>query len=790
MAETKYSIHEGSPKIYVHIPDGKSVTVDDSTKGTVKVTIPKDTYMKATKGFGYNYCAFVQIEVTKSNGDKFFIPELDIDDDEGHTKKMITHSGKNEFDYFKSSKLADYVFLFRVGTPSNNEADWVWTDFPTLTANRTKTFEIGSDVKSYTVYFCGITLNTATWTNDFKSDSIRKSTTYTWVTDERNTDTDVWDNGKRIPGGGGNACPCDVYKDTIDSETLLTKNLIVKPISKPADIISVTDNGDNTVTFTMPPFRNGTNNKVACQEGFINFQRSCVYTGEYFDMGTSDFKHNDKATKLIKNAAGQYEKDLNILSESEIAADGRYYKNSDGTYTYCTDSKNANATYRAVGYDRLLKRQYFPKTNNAAGSFYERIGDSWNPGNSITLTLPIPFAALNINNKNRLYGTTYVWVDTGAIATDRTYLNELVDGIYIECANADNVNYFTNKSYSRDYFETGWKYYKESGSGEYKAVGLSHTGKGTYYYISNKGQYGYDLRYCQYCEVTFNSYPRAPRNLWYESTHKNKTYTSNEKVSQIDTSKIYKENLRPRLKDTLTWCWDSGFGGLRSAKIPNGYEISIYRKSPDGTIRHVLNNLNSNNMIEVYANEYSIQPKELGFESGDLCGCKVIAFDKYEAKKITPETDGMIIYKTGKVASDEVITNPKSLYGVTSNQYSYNYYKSTTANATLKQEAGQEAGLYNMKLSGFSGDVSFADGGRPALVGPNDEKIGYDYNASEACEVRNGAIVWVKVSDTNNSEDDWVEGTPWVKTENGWKEADSLYVKTNNNSTTGWKESD
>ena len=192
------------------------------------------------------------------------------------------------------------------------------------------------------------------------------------------------------------SCPCGSHATRLDDgvNKLEEVEILVEPISKPAKIISVTDNGNNTVTFTMPPFQNGTNNAVACQEGFINFQRSCVYTGEYFNMGTSDFKHNDKATKLIKNAAGQYEKDLNILSESEIAADGRYYKNSDGTYTYCTDSKNTNATYRAVGYDRLLKRQYFPKTNNAAGSSYERIGNSWNPGKSITLTLPIPFAAL------------------------------------------------------------------------------------------------------------------------------------------------------------------------------------------------------------------------------------------------------------------------------------------------------------------------------------------------------------------------------------------------------------
>ena len=80
----------------------------------------------------------------------------------------------------------------------------------------------------------------------------------------------------------------------------------------------------------------------------------------------------------------------------------------------------------------------------------------------------------------------------------------------------------------------------------------------------------------------------------------------------------------------------------------------------------------------------------------------------------------------------------------------------------------------------YSPNKSFAEGGCPSI-----DK--YDYIESLTdCEVRNGAIVWVKVSDAPN---DWVEGTPWVKTENGWKEADSLHVKTDN-SATGWKESD
>jgi hypothetical protein len=169
--------------------------------------------MKAAGSFGFNYCAFVQIEVTKSDGTKKVIPNLSKD-----FISKVTTSGYNVVSTFKNV-LAPYVFLFRVGEEYNES----WTSYPTLKDNRTKTFSIDSDAKSYTVYFCGITVNTATWTNGGAndSDSLRYSN-YTWATTERNTDINNT--------GGGNACPCEEHKAKVDSEALVTKDLVVGPL--------------------------------------------------------------------------------------------------------------------------------------------------------------------------------------------------------------------------------------------------------------------------------------------------------------------------------------------------------------------------------------------------------------------------------------------------------------------------------------------------------------------------------------------------------------------------------
>lgn len=242
-----YSIHSGNPKIYVNLPSGADIAVDDSTAGQIKITIPKGTYMSLGSGeYGFNYCAFVQIEVTKSNGDIETIPSLSSAFIEKLTKQSAA-AADNAISTFKNV-LADYVFLFRVGEDTQSG----WSSNPTLQANRTKTFTIDPDAISYKVYLCGVTVNTATWNDvpNYGSNSLRYSS-YSWVTTDRNTDTQ---NSSSDPGGGGNACPCEEHASKVDSDTLWSS------IKKGS--VSITDNGNNTVTVKGKNGEEGTKNAI------------------------------------------------------------------------------------------------------------------------------------------------------------------------------------------------------------------------------------------------------------------------------------------------------------------------------------------------------------------------------------------------------------------------------------------------------------------------------------------------------------------------------------------------
>lgn len=938
MAETKYSIHEGSPKIYVHVPDGKSVTVDDSTEGTVKVTIPKGTYMKAAGNFGFNYCAFVQIEVTKSNGEKKFIPELDIDAVESHTKNMITKSGDNEFAYFKSSKLANYVFLFRVGTPSEKEADWDWTDFPTLTENRTKTFNIGSDVESYTVYFCGITVNTATWTNNFSSDSLRYSN-YTWANAERNTDTDVWDNGKRIPGGGGNACPCDIYKDTVDSEALLTKNFVVGPLGNDirtylkwdvtqqkyvTELVTnnsltqdmgtptvATDNANNTFSAIIRPFKPGKNNPINKIFGILEFRKDNNPIGEFCEVPKGMSFRPQVWGRAYLNAAATsgYFMTEDVTIDTPYRCIGVYEaakENGKTIYKELTTlhdqnneltSSNTKIYYRRVTQNSTVKRFYFeshPGTVYTTTHF--NIKPWWEDSNKNTssknkasdLTIsnwPLTVAPINITtydngekvNKTILAGSSAIWIDMFACATEFDTSAETSGLItvggkhYISVYNYENKNFYTGKNFSPEYFHTGYNYKLVNGEMEVQAtlppyvvpasvlasatpenphpsfladtlktesgntcsiIKLDATDnyKKNHYYIAIRSLMGGgDVRKSFWLNTGYTSYPRAPRELWYESTHNNKIYISDKYAPRElpDKTYIYKEDLRPRLKDPFTWKWDQAFGDIYTPTEPSHYRVFLYLKSKeprtgsltlitnpnyDGYYTYLINatkGLSSKKLVkkevdseaiglknigkkipcyEMQSKYFTLNLKELGFKSGDYCGCRIVSFIDRWSRQIYSDsvgTDSAFYTNLTSEPGNYEITHAEGFADpFIKTAFSYNNNANIIENKdkSLYGDGGYSSQRDTDGNPIYSPNKSFAEGGCPSI-----DK--YDYIESLTdCEVRNGAIVWVKISDTGKS-DDWVEGTPWVKTENGWKEADSLHVKTEN-SATGWKESD
>ncbi len=910
MAETKYSIHAGTPKIYVHIPEGKSVTIDDTTKGTVEVTIPEGTYMKATDSFGFNYCAFVQIEVIKSDGTKKVIPNLSED-----FISKVTTSGYNVVSTFKEV-LADYVFLFRVGEEYNED----WTSYPTLVKNRTKTFTIDSDAESYTIYFCGITVNTATWTNGGAndSDSLRYSN-YTWATTERNTDINNT--------GGGNACPCDEHKAKVDSEALLTKNLVIGPLGvdirtimtwdkpankyiaqtfedlklndegKPVDGLTLAstangtptiavDHGNNSFSAVIRPFKPGKNNSISRVYGQIEFRKDSIPIGEFCMVPEGkSFRPQVWNRAVLDESMGSYVM-ASDLAETEYRCIGVYEASTEnGKVVYkeliTLYNKNDELTssssklyYRRVTKNSIVKQLNFDShpgrlTRDTHFNIEPWLDDnnkntaSTNKASDLKITeWPLTVAPLAITayedgkkaDKEVLAGTSAIWIDMFACATefDPTGLKPVNGAYYISVADYENTSFYEGKNYSPEYFHKGYTFklsdgkmiqqetlppYKvpgsvtptendphpsfladtfETDSGNIcSIVKLDATDdyKNTHYYIANRSLMTGDVRKSRWLNTGYFSYPRAPKKLWYESTHSNKTYVSDSDAPLEDNTYVYKKDLRPRLKDTFTWKWDQAYGDIYTPTEPSYYRVILYLKTKelrtdntkfkalynrDGYYYYAIDSqsltgLSSKNLVrttktegnidnvpcfEMQAKYLTLNLKELGFKSGDYCGCKIYSFINRWGRIYSEVDLTSDFYKNLTKEPGNYEITPSDPFKLTS--FNYNNNKNIIENT--------DKSLYGSKgyVNDYE-DISFADGGCPALEGSNGEKIGYDYNESlDDCEVRNGATVWVKVSDEPN---DWVEGTPWIKTENGWKEADSLHVKTDN-SATGWKESD
>jgi hypothetical protein len=521
-----------------------------------------------------------------------------------------------------------------------------------------------------------------------------------------------------------------------------------------------------------------------------------------------------------------------------------YTDMADGTKDQEITSTKECPLYRRITRGEIVKQLTFDSKSSENPDFNIKPWlDQHNDGNAGTLNLdkwpltvcPVIFNEGKANESEVLAGTSAVWIDMFAYATTYTFGNELKNSRYIKISDYEDIDFYKNRNYSFEYFNRGCVFEEIDGQMVEQTTPLTKEVKNnipildatpeykdSHYYIANRFYLSGDIRKSRWLNTGFFSYPRAPKKLWYESTHKDKVYVSDSYAPAIDSSKtyIYKEDLRPRLKDTLTWKWDQAFGDIYTPTDPSYYRIFLYLKSKeprtgnltlitsptyDGYYTYLINSTNgltSRNLVkkavdsetiglsigkipcfEMQSKYLTLNLKELGFKSGDYCGCRISSFIDYW---------GRLIYSDG-VDKDSAfyknLTKEPGNYKITpvgpftKTAFSYNN------NANIVENTDKSLYGTGGYIEDYPNDKSFAEGGCPALEGPNGEKIGYDYNESLTdCEVRNGAIVWVKISDTGKS-DDWVEGTPWVKTDKGWKEADSLHVKTDN-SATGWKESD
>lgn len=610
--------------------------------------------------------------------------------------------------------------------------------------------------------------------------------------------------------------------------------------------ITMLDHSDNSFSARIRPFKKGLNNPISRIHGTIEFRKDGLPTGDFFvvpenttfkvhanwklkqlDDGTYELLPDHKYT--LVNCNGAFKKTVTATG------DVIYTDMADGTNNQEITSTKECPLYRRITRGEVVKRITFDSDSSKNPDFNIA---PWltqhNAGNAETLNLdkwpltvcPLTFNEGKANESEVLAGTSAVWIDMFAYATTCTFGDELTNSRYIKISDYEDINFYKNRNYSFEYFNRGCVFEEIDGQmveqttpvtkeviNNIPILDATKEYKDSHYYIATRFYLSGDIRKSRWLNTGYISYPRAPKKLWYESTHNDKIYVSDSDAPAIDNSKtyIYKEDLRPRLKDTFTWKWDQAFGDIYTPTEPSYYRVFLYLKSKeprtgtnltlitspayDGYYTYLVNSTNglaSRNLVkkevdsetidlnigdipcfEMQAKYLTLNLKELGFKSGDYCGCRIISFINFYGILIYSDVDeDSAFYKN--------LTKKPSNYIITpSNPFTNNISSVTNTDKNLYGSGGY--------IEDFPNDKSFAEGGCPALEGPDGEKIGYDYNQSLTdCEVRNGAIVWVKVSD---EPDDWVEGTPWVKTEDGWKEADSLHVKADN-SATGWKESD
>ncbi len=246
--------------------------------------------------------------------------------------------------------------------------------------------------------------------------------------------------------------------------------------------------------------------------------------------------------------------------------------------------------------------------------------------------------------------------------------------------------------------------------------------------------------------VVYYTPPKAPSKMWI-NTGKSTDYPDKIKSSyNEDATSTQTENnaIKPRAKNLLMWKW-SGYEGGTNAEVA-GFRVFIYKNSTtcdnnasvqiskpygintvkkgDGSIAETL--------VEIGSAETG--SNNLGFYC-DI-GVDLINEDNTQF--------GFIPIDEGFLAKDIC----------TCKVYTYSYWGDYLADGVTK--------IKHFSDNTFDGVLDFLTG---------------------SCTLFNSAIVWVKTGTGNT---DWVEGVPWVKTESGWTEAESVHVKQTSST---WKES-
>jgi len=190
---------------------------------------------------------------------------------------------------------------------------------------------------------------------------------------------------------------------------------------------------------------------------------------------------------------------------------------------------------------------------------------------------------------------------------------------------------------------------------------------------------------------------------------------------------------KPRLKDDLTWSWSGAAVGTRNghnAKVA-GYRVMIYKNNKNGG----------------------------GTGAIELTSCTGHTNNDSNIPYVETTRNSLTFNPIEGVAS----TSP-AVFEAKDRCYCRVYTYATWGSAT---HYSQESLLGIVDSEGTNQDINY-------LVNTDPE------NGLTECILHNSATIWIKTA-----KDTWTEGVPYVKTSDGWKEAEGVYIKT---SDTEWSE--
>lgn len=249
--------------------------------------------------------------------------------------------------------------------------------------------------------------------------------------------------------------------------------------------------------------------------------------------------------------------------------------------------------------------------------------------------------------------------------------------------------------------------------------------------------------------VKYYGYPEAPKKMWVntgkisyytvtknadgELVKNNSLKSSYSYVSETGDNLDKNNKIKPKVKDLLMWRWSGQKAGTNTPV--EGFRVYIYKNLLDGD-----NILHKEYSVDI-SSPYGVDTKN----DGTAAACT-----------ITPRDDDETNVGDYHDIGIDAVNEKNTQYGFYPNNEGFAAKDVCACKVYTYSTMGNGAKIFSTSY----------------LLG--------------RCELFNSAVVWVKTDVYPAVNAGWQEGIPYVKTSDGWKEAESVHVK---NSSTTWKES-